>query len=79
MSSSAAGTSKRPRDASPVVNANAKAKASRPNSDDDFLTEDDEVNKRIEARQLRKQQNIECFMSGLKDFGITKTMERAAG
>ena len=49
------------------------------NSDSDFVTDDEEVNKRIKERQLRKEQNMECFMGGLKDYGITKTMERAAG
>ena len=49
------------------------------NSDDDFITDDEEINKRLASRKLRKEQNVECFTSGLRDYGITKTIERAAG
>ena len=49
------------------------------NSDSDFVTDDEQVNKNIAARQLRKRQNQECFDGALRDHGITKSMERAAG
>ena len=69
---------KRSRENSPSPAILPKARR-KENSDSDSLTEDEEVNKRLAARQLQKEQTVECFNSGLKDFGITKTMERAAG
>ena len=48
-------------------------------SDDDFLTEDEEVNQRLAVRRKKKETGTECFMTGIADYGITKTMERAAG
>ena len=48
-------------------------------SDDDFLTEDEEVNQKMAARQLKKQQNFEIYISALKDYGINKPMEKADG
>ena len=66
----------------PERNSPSTSKSPRPppqNSDSDFLTEDEEVNKRLEARKLKKKQILECFHSGLTDYGITKSMERAAG
>ena len=48
-------------------------------SDDDFLTEDEEVNQKLAARQLKKQQNFQVYIGALKDYGITKPMEKADG
>ena len=54
-------------------------KRARTDSDSDFITEDEEVNKKIEKRNLIKKQNHDLFSSALRDLGITKTMEKAAG
>ena len=63
----------------PNPNPNPKPALPARSSDDDFLTEDEGVNQRLAARKKSKEQNEECFTSALRDYGITKTMEQAAG
>ena len=48
-------------------------------SDSDFVTEDEEVNIRLETRKQVKAQNSELFTQALRDLGVNKTMEKAAG
>ena len=70
---------KRPAATTSASTSTPPVKKIRDNSDSDFLTEDEEINKRLAARQLKKKQNHELFTSALRDLGITKTMEKAGG
>ena len=74
------GTSvKRPGSPTSTSTSTSTSKRPKQDSDSNFVTEDEEVEKRLNKRKEMKSQKQELFTTALRDHGITKTMEKAGG